>query len=52
MLSFKQQQSIEKQITAIDLALSETEPYQYQLREQLREDKKNPLEQLKKDRGK
>ena len=48
MLSFPQQHyDLEKQIAAIDLAFAETQPYQYQRREQLRTEKELLLEQLK-----
>ena len=47
MFSFQKQLDLEKQIAAIDLALADTQPYQYQIRTRLREEKELLLEQLK-----
>ena len=47
MFSFQKQLDLEKQIAAIDLALADTQPYQYQIRTQLRNEKELLLEQLK-----
>ena len=47
MLSFPKHYCLEKQIDELDLAFAGTQPYQYQLREQLRSEKALLLEQLK-----
>ena len=52
MFSSKSQQEIEKDIAAIDLRISELEPYQFQERGNLRERKKQLLTQLELYKGK
>jgi len=47
MLSFSKQLDLEKELAAIELALANTQPFQYQLRGQLRDEKDKLLEQLK-----
>ena len=52
MPSLQQQQGIENNIPIIDLKLSETQPYQYQLQATLKEEKKQLLKQLEQGKGK
>ena len=52
MFSISKTQEIEKWLAAIDLQLSVTQPFQYQLRAALKDEKKQLLRQLEQDKGK
>ena len=52
MFSLYRQQEIEKEVAAIDLQISEVEPYQFQRKGNLRERKGQLLQQLAQCKGK
>ena len=51
MFSLSRTQQLEKKLAEIDLQLLVTQPYQYRLREALKEDKRRLLRELEQDQG-